>query len=221
MSDLGETRFYAILDTAYVPAARWFAVAEALVAGGAELIQVRAKRETSAERARLVRAILPLFVPPVSGPRRQRRPLLVINDDVDLCAGTPGAGLHLGQDDAPPAEARERIGPDRVLGLSTHSWEQAEAAMALPAGVLSYFCVGPLFATATKPDYAPVGLDLVRRVAANRPRLPWFVIGGIKRVNLGDVLASGAERIVVVSEVLQASDPGSVIHDFRRSLAKS
>jgi thiamine-phosphate pyrophosphorylase len=142
----------------------------------------------------------------------------VINDDVELCARTPDAGLHLGQDDMPPDEARRRIGPERMLGLSTHSWEQARAAMELPAGVLSYFCVGPLFATPTKPDYTPVGLDLVRRVAGARPALPWFVIGGIKRTNLQSVLDAGAHRVVVVSDVLQAPDPAGVVREIRAAV---
>jgi thiamine-phosphate pyrophosphorylase len=150
-----------------------------------------------------------------------RVPFLVINDDVELGARTAGAGLHLGQDDRPATAARTGIGPDRVLGLSTHSWEQAQAAMALPAGVLSYFCVGPLFATPTKPDYTPVGLELVRRVAAARPALPWFVIGGITRANLGAVIAAGAPRVVVVSDVLRAEDPAAAVRAIRGQLARS
>jgi len=218
MSTLSASaRFYAILDTGYVPRSRWFEMARSLRDGGADLIQVRAKQETAAEREALLQEILPLF--DVSAPNDQTRPHLIINDDVDLCARTPGIGLHIGQEDMPPAEARRRIGLDRVLGLSTHSTAQARAAMALPREVLSYFCVGPLFATPTKPDYAPVGLDLVDQVVANRPPLPWFVIGGIKRGNLDQILAHGARRVVVVSEILQATDPTQAVRDFRQALS--
>lgn len=212
-----DARFYAILDTGYVPRIRWFAMAQALIAGGADLIQVRAKHESAAKREALVQEIRPLFkTSTVDG---QLRPWLIVNDDVELCARTPGTGLHIGQDDMPPIDARRRIGPDRLLGWSTHSWTQVQAAMALPPGVLSYFCVGPLFATPTKPDYAPVGLDLATQVAAGGPTLPWFVIGGIKRANLDQTLAHGARRVVVVSEVLQAPDPAETVRGYRRALA--
>ena len=210
---LQDARFYAILDTAYVPRARWRTVCAALIEGGADLVQVRAKRATAPERERLLEEILPLFGEPAG-----LRPRLVINDDVELCTRHPGTGLHVGQDDTPPAAARDRIGPDRVLGLSTHSLAQAEAAMALAPGVLDYFAVGPVFATRTKPDYVPVGLDLVRRVAAAFPRTPWFCIGGINRLNTREVVAAGAMRVVAVSDVLLAPDPASAIREIRRSL---
>jgi thiamine-phosphate pyrophosphorylase len=210
---LHAARFYAILDTGYVPRAKWRETCAALIAGGADVVQVRAKRESPAERETLVREVLPLFVSSESAST------LVINDDADLCARTPRAGLHIGQDDLPPHEARRRIGADRVLGLSTHSWTQAQAAMDLPAGVLSYFCIGPLFATQTKPDYTPVGLELVQRVAAARPALPWFAIGGITRANVAEVRAAGASRVVVVSDVLRDADPAAVVRAFRHAFS--
>ena len=149
--------------------------------------------------------------------RRLRAPLLIINDDVELCARYPTTGLHIGQDDTSPAEARRRIGPDRVIGLSTHSFEQARAADAL-AGTIDYFCVGPVFATQTKPDYTPVGPELVRRVSAMKPRLPWFAIGGINRLTLREVLAAGASRVVVVSDLLCASSPREAATEHIRAL---
>jgi thiamine-phosphate pyrophosphorylase len=212
--DLSCARFYGILDTAYVSRGAWRNTCAALIDGGADLVQVRAKRATAAEREVLVRDVQSLF----AGERSH--PLLIINDDVELCAQTPGAGLHVGQDDLSPLQARARIGADRVLGLSTHSWSQAQAAMSLPAGVLSYFCVGPVFATQTKPDYTPVGLELVRQVAAARPALPWFVIGGITRQNVATVVAAGAERVVIVSDVLTSADPASVIREVTRHLPR-
>lgn len=209
-SPLATARFYAILDTSHVPRDRRVSVCRALLAGGADLVQVRAKREGPEERERLLREVLPLFA---DAPGR-----LVVNDDVELCARHPGVGLHLGQDDTPVEEARARIGPGRLLGLSTHSWEQAAAAQALAPGILSYFCVGPLFATPTKPDYAPVGLELASRVEASRPALPLFVIGGITRANVATVAAAGLRRIVVVSDVLRAADPAAAIRELRGAL---
>lgn len=215
MNDLRSARFYAILDTGYVPRERWTAVCRALLLGGAAVIQLRAKRETAAERRGLLEEILPLFVPEavVAAP-----PPLVINDDLALALSYPGLGLHVGQDDLAPQLARARLGPDRLLGLSTHSPAQAAAAQALPAGTLDYFAVGPVFATPTKPDYTPVGLELVRHVAASRPTLPWFCIGGIKRTNLAEVRAAGGERVVVVSEILTAADPAALIREYRTHL---
>lgn len=207
---LESTRFYAILDTAYVPRARWKPVCAELIAGGADLIQVRAKHASAAEREALLVEVLPLF----TTTERSRRPHLIVNDDVELAARHDGVGLHIGQDDTPPIEARARLGPGRVLGLSTHSLAQARAALALPFGVLDYFCVGPVFATQTKPDYPPVGLELVRTVANENPALPWFAIGGISRRNIASLTSSGARRVVAVSDVLRAENPAAAIREI-------
>ena len=215
MNALHSARFYAILDTGYVPPERWTAVCRSLLLGGADIVQLRAKRETLTRRRALLEEILPLFTP---GAVVAAPPPLVVNDDIELAAAYPGLGLHVGQDDIAPAHARSRLGSGRILGLSTHSPAQAAAAQALPPGTLDYFAVGPVFATPTKPDYEPVGLELVRIVAATHPALPWFCIGGIKRANIPTVLAAGASRVVVVSEVLCASDPAAHIRELRAAL---
>lgn len=212
---LRDARFYAILDTGYVSRSQWKPMAARLLAGGADLIQVRAKRENAAERESLLSEVLQLV-----HEWRGRKPHLIINDDVDLCARHEGVGLHIGQDDMPPEEARQRIGPARLLGLSTHSRSQANQAIVLPGGMLDYFCVGPVFATATKPDYEPVGLDLVQWTAEQRPILPWFCIGGIHRRNVVRVLGAGGQRIVAVSDVLLAEDPAAAVHEFRHVIAR-
>ncbi|RME71872.1 MAG: thiamine phosphate synthase, partial [Verrucomicrobia bacterium] len=147
---LQAARFYAILDTAYVPPDRWESVCRQLIDGGADLIQLRAKQASPEQRAALLERMRPVIAAAGAG-----APHLIVNDDVDLAARTPDAGLHIGQDDTPPAEARRRLGPDRLIGLSTHSLDQARAAMALPPGTIDYFCVGPVFSTQTKPDYTP------------------------------------------------------------------
>lgn len=216
MHDLHSARFYAILDTGYVPAERWSDVCRALLLGGADIVQLRAKREDAAQRRALLDKMLPLFAP---GAVVATPPPLIVNDDIELALQYPGVGLHVGQDDLPAVEARKRLGPDRVLGLSTHSPEQARGALDLPAGVLDYFAVGPVFATPTKPTYTPVGLELVRDVAAMAPSLPWFAIGGIKRDNLAAVRSAGAKRVVVVSEVLCAEDPAAAVREYLAQLA--
>lgn len=210
---LTSARFYGILDSAYVSAERWTSVCSSLIEGGADLIQVRAKNVTAAERKRLLLEVLPLF-----DLRSQLSPFLIVNDDIELCAQVPGLGLHVGQDDTPVMEARKRIGADRLLGLSTHSPEQAQAAMDLPEGTLDYFCTGPVFATQTKPDYEPVGLELVRWTAARRTALPWFCIGGINRATMPDVLRAGADRVVVVSDVLLDKDPAAAVRALKHQL---
>ncbi len=195
--------YYAILDTGYVGRNRWIEKFDALVLGGARMLQVRAKRETVEERHELLREAVTAnqkFPADV-------RASIIINDDIDLCLEFEDIGLHVGQDDTAPEEARSRLGPNRVLGLSTHSKEQAGAAMDLGPDVLSYFAVGPVFPTQTKPDYEAVGLDLVRSVAKQEPTLPFYCIGGINRKNVAQVITAGARRVVSVSDVLQ--DPNT------------
>lgn len=206
---LREARFYAILDTGYTPLdERWEQTCRALLDGPADLIQLRAKNQTSAERRALLERILPLF---------EHSPIpLVINDDLELACSYPGLGLHIGQDDVPVRAARSALSPEAILGLSTHSPEQAQDAIA-HASELSYFAVGPVFATPTKPTYAPVGLELVRTVASMDSPLPWFCIGGIKQTNLTEVISAGGKRVVVVSEVLQ-HEAASVIRAYRSRL---
>ncbi len=214
MPNLSPARFYAILDTGYVAPEKWEETCRRLISGGADLVQIRAKTESRDERRCLLDRILPLFP---ENPGAPSRPWLIVNDDLDLCLEYPGLGLHVGQDDLPVAEARRRLGSDRILGLSTHSIEQAEGAIAL-ASQLSYFAVGPVYATPTKPTYGSVGLELVRAVSALKPPLPFFAIGGIKRTNVRDVVAAGAERIVVVSDVLCDPNPDEAVRAFREQL---
>jgi thiamine-phosphate pyrophosphorylase len=209
--DLHPAVFYAILDTGYVPREKLVDKCRALLAGGADIIQLRAKREDTATRIEILKSLVPLF--------EDTEVPLVVNDDLEAALAFPGLGLHVGQDDLPPHEAHELLGPGRVLGLSTHSPEQAAGAIAC-AKALDYFAVGPVFATPTKPDYTPVGLELVRHVAGLKAPLPWFAIGGIKRHNVDQVLAAGATRVVAVSDVLQADDSAAVVSDYRRALGR-
>ncbi len=209
MSDLrplSGARFYAILDTGYAPVERFGELAFAVLAGGADIVQVRAKKSTTAERIELLKGIAPLCA--AAGVP------LVCNDDLAAALAVPGVGLHLGQDDLPARGARTALGPERVLGLSTHSLAQAQGALAL-GDVLTYFAVGPIYKTGTKPDYPAVGLELVREVAALNPALPWFCIGGIKLQNAPLVRAAGAKALVAVSEVLLAENPAAVVKAFR------
>lgn len=207
-----DTPFYGILDTGYVSPEDLVTKCKALIHGGAGIIQLRAKKESSAEKEAILQKILPLFEA-IETP-------LILNDDLTLALKYPRVGLHIGQDDVSVIEARETLGPDRILGLSTHSPKQAAGALALQAQ-LDYFAVGPVFATQTKPDYTPVGLELVSHVAQLNPTLPWFCIGGIKQSNTAQVIAAGGQRIVVVSEVLCADDTASAVKQFKTLLTAS
>lgn len=129
--------------------------------------------------------------------------LLVINDRPDLAVLAGADGVHVGQDDTPVATAREIVGSDRLVGLSTHSPAQVDAAQR--AGV-EYIGVGPVHATPTKPGRAAVGLDLVR-YAAEHSGLPFFAIGGIAADNVATVRRAGATRIAVVRALTDAEDP--------------
>ncbi|MBB5910741.1 thiamine phosphate synthase [Actinoalloteichus hymeniacidonis] len=144
--------------------------------------------------------------------------LLAVNDRADLALASGADVLHLGQGDLPVSWARRVIGDEPVIGRSTHDPAQAGAA-ATQAGV-DYFCTGPCWPTPTKPGRAAPGLDLVRDTArrqrdAASPR-PWFAIGGIDRARLDEVLAAGAERVVVVRAITEAEDPEAAA----RSLAE-
>jgi thiamine-phosphate pyrophosphorylase len=138
--------------------------------------------------------------------------LFVVNDRPDLAVAAGADGVHVGQDDLPVDEARAVVGPDRIVGRSTHSPEQIAAA-----GDADYIAVGPVYATPTKPGRPAVGLELVRHAAAHA-REPWFAIGGINPDNVGNVVAAGARRVVVVRAITEAEDPSAAARALRAAL---
>jgi len=209
--DLSQVRFFAIVDDAYVRTEAMPRVCQALIDGGAGMIEFRAKNLAHAERENLVDTLAPICA--------QAGVPLIINDHLDLALRHPGLGLHVGQDDMPVAEARKALGTERILGLSTHSLDQAKGALAL-AEHLSYFAVGPVFPTQTKPDYASVGLELVSQVAALNPALPFFTIGGINRGNVCEVLRAGASRVCAVSDILQDADPAQATRELLAAMER-
>lgn len=207
-----NTTFYGILDTGYVAKSDMKAKCQALIDGGCGLIQLRAKKETHLERAHIAEEILPLF-------EKKDAPIFIINDDLELASKLHLAGLHIGQDDYDPRSAREILGAEKVLGLSTHSLEQAQKADSL-SDVLDYFAVGPLFATQTKPGRIPVGLNLATQVKNFKPKLPWFCIGGVNFDTVESVALAGAERIVAVSDVLKPSDTALAVRTLTQKFLK-
>jgi len=175
--------------------------ADAALAGGVDLIQLRDKAGGVPLEAREELAALEVLAEACE----RHGALLAVNDRADVALAAEADVLHLGQDDLPVEIARRVVGDEMVVGLSSHSIEQALAAA--EANGVDYFCTGPCWPTPTKPGRPAPGLDLVRAVAAAGPQRPWFAIGGIDQQRLPEVLDAGARRIVVVRAITEAEDP--------------
>jgi thiamine-phosphate pyrophosphorylase len=175
--------------------------ADAALAGGVDLIQLRDKAGGVPLEAREELAALEVLAEACE----RHGALLAVNDRADVALAAEADVLHLGQDDLPVEIARRVVGDEMVVGLSSHSIEQAMAAA--EANGVDYFCTGPCWPTPTKPGRPAPGLDLVRAVAAAGPQRPWFAIGGIDQQRLPEVLDAGARRIVVVRAITEAEDP--------------
>ncbi|WP_240643857.1 thiamine phosphate synthase [Antribacter gilvus] len=181
----------------------------AALTGGVDVVQLRDKTLDVARELELHRLVARVAA--------EHGALWAVNDRADVAVLTDAPAVHTGQRDLPVAGVRSLVGARAVLGRSTHSREQAAAAESDPD--VDYFCVGPLWATPTKPGRAAVGLDLLREVAASRPATPWFAIGGVDADRLGEVLDAGAERIVVVRAITQAADPERAARELRERVA--
>lgn len=143
--------------------------------------------------------------------------LLIVNDRCDLAMAVDADGVHLGQEDLPIAYARRLLGPDKLVGLSTHTMAQVHAAV---EGQPDYIGFGPIFRTSTKADHDPVvGLEGLRAARA-LTTLPMFAIGGVTADSAREVMAAGADGIAVISAILTAPDIGWAIESFQQSLAK-
>lgn len=141
--------------------------------------------------------------------------LFILNDRPDLVAATGADGVHVGQDDMAVDEVRAIVGPDRLVGLSTHSPAQVDAAADLD---VDYIGVGPVHATPTKPGRPAVGLELVG-YAAEHAGVPFFAIGGISPENVSAVHSAGAERIAVVRALTEAPDPANAARRLRQGIS--
>lgn len=186
---------YGIVDGGYVADEAMPAMARALIRGGAGILQLRAKGRAPADITRLARQLLPIC--------RDAGIPFIINDHPHIAAEIDADGVHIGQDDGSLEATRTIVGPESIIGRSTHSLEQAIAA---DAEGFDYLGFGPLFPTGTKPGRPAIGLDHIA-TALGQVRRPLYCIGGINQTTLPSVLAAGARRIVVVSALLQAEDP--------------
>lgn len=190
--------------------------ADAALAGGVDIIQLRDKGSPGEQRFGPLEARGELAALEVLAEAARRHgALLAVNDRADIARAAGADLLHLGQDDLPLAIAREVIGPDMLIGRSTHDRGQVSAALAEP---VDYFCTGPCWPTPTKPGRPAPGLDLVRFTAQADAAKPWFAIGGIDGPRLPDVLAAGARRVVVVRAITAAEDPRAAAAALRSGL---
>lgn len=169
-------------------------VVEAACRGGADVIQLRDKGLSSRELFRLAKDLQALC--------DQTGTLFILNDRVDVALAADVDGVHVGQEDLPVRVVRGMMGHKKLIGCSTHSTAQALAAVGDGA---DYISCGPVFATPTKPDYSPVGLDLVKEYR-RLVRTPFVAIGGIDASNLAHVLDAGADRVAVVRAISGAPD---------------
>jgi thiamine-phosphate pyrophosphorylase len=191
---LDRARLYLVIEAG---AAR--AVVPEALAGGVDVVQLRDKHaadEEIVDTGRWLRGVCD-----------DAGALLIVNDRADLALACAADGVHVGQDDEPVERVREVVGPDVLIGLSTHSPGQIDAA-----GDADYLGVGPVFETATKPGLEPVGIELVR-YAAEHATKPWFAIGGIDAGRAADL---GAERIAVVRAIRDAADPRAAAEALAR-----
>ena len=192
MRAISECRLYGIIDLGYVEVSDVARVAEQMIKGSVDLIQLRGKGKSVDELAGFAARLHELTA-------RSSTPLIV-NDHAEIASQLPVEGVHVGQDDDPIEVARRKAGRQIVVGRSTHSVEQALTAQREGADYLGF---GPIFATPTKPDYPPIGLSDIGRVHAEVD-LPIFCIGGINIDNLQSVIDAGAKRVVMVSALLKA-----------------
>jgi len=211
MKPLAECKLYTFVDTAYLNGRAPELVTRQLCDGGSDLIQLRAKNSSPGEIRAMAEKILPIT--------KRANVGLVINDYLEIARALGAEICHLGQEDFFDAGHKHvselrTLNSELRIGLSTHAPMQAQRALA--AGP-DYIAIGPVFATGTKPTAKPVTLEYVRWAAEN-VAVPWFAIGGIKLENLGDVLAAGAQRVCVVSAIINAPDVAKACAEFRRRL---
>ena len=176
---------------------------DAVLDAGVDIVQLR---EKEAEAVDILRA-----AEDVRKACERHDALFIMNDRADLAVAAGADGVHLGQEDLPPAEARAIVGPDAIVGRSTHLMSELRLAHDEP---VDYIGVGPVHPTPTKPGRPGIGLDLIA-TAAREARLPWFVTGGMNAQTIPEVQAAGAERVVVVRAITDAEDPAAAVRRLR------
>ena len=209
MNDLPRHPLHAILDVHVASKAGWapLDLGRSFLDGGARVLQLRAKDLPSGAFLELADALVTLA--------DDYEAIVIVNDRVDVARLSGADGVHVGQDDLPPATAREQLGPEAVVGFSTHTVTQVEAALREP---VSYIAVGPVFGTSTKETgYTAVGLDLVSAAARANGLRPVVAIGGVTLANARSAIDAGASSVAVISDLL-VGDPVERVKAFLRVL---
>lgn len=204
---LKSCRLYGIVDLGYVSLADVAATTRALIAGGVRILQLRAKGVEPAVVRKLAIEMQDIC--------RAHQTIFVLNDYPRMAAEIRADAVHVGQDGGAMAEIRRIVGPGVLVGRSTHSPEQAAAALAEGADYIGF---GPLFPTGTKPGRRAIGLQDIAKVRETVGDMPMFCIGGINGDTLSEVLAAGAQRVVMVSWLLRQQDISAVAADVIRRL---
>ncbi len=210
MTNFLTTDIYALTAEEYSLGRNNVEVVERLIVAGIKVIQYREKDKKAGQMYEECLKIREMT--------KQAGVTFIINDHVDLALLVEADGVHIGQDDLPPAKVRELIGNNMILGLSTHSPEQARAAVEL--GCVDYIGVGPIFATKTKKDVCQaVGLEYLVYVAENHD-IPFVAIGGIKEHNIHEVKRNGAKIVALVTDIVSASDITAKVIAIRQAISK-
>ena len=211
--NIAEIRLHAILDVDVAAARGWTPsdLARAFLDGGAPLIQLRAKRLPSGAFLALCDEVVAAAEP--------YKCAVIVNDRVDLAAMSRAAGTHVGQEDIPPAAARGILGARAVIGFSTHTTAQIEAAAGEP---ISYLAIGPVFGTRTKnTGYESIGLEMVSQAARLARGIPVVAIGGITLESARSVIAAGAAGVAVIGDLLAGGAPQARVAAYQRALRDS
>ena len=201
---------HAILDVDVAGAAGWSLpeLARAFLDGGAPILQIRAKHLPSGSFLALCDQVVSLAEPYGTA--------VIVNDRADLARMAGAAGVHVGQDDLPPAAARACVGTGAIVGYSTHTIAQVEAAMAEP---VDYVAVGPVFGTRTKATgYEAIGLQMVSAAAACAAGRPIVAIGGVTLETAPAVIAAGARAVAVISDLLTGGDPSARVAAYLQAI---
>ncbi|RVW01256.1 thiamine phosphate synthase [Rhodococcus xishaensis] len=213
---LGDARLYLCTD-ARRDKGDLAKFAEAALAGGVDIIQLRDKGSVGEREFGPLEVKEELAALAVLGAAARRHgALLAVNDRADLALAAGADVLHLGQNDLPVHYARRIVGPDVAIGRSTSN--RAQASLAAIEEDVDYFCTGPVWATPTKPGRTASGIELIRSTADAAPTRPWFAIGGIDQQRLPEILEAGATRIVVVRAITEADDPEAAARELSDTL---
>lgn len=203
-----NSQLYTIIDKQVLGKRALMETAKLLNTAKTDIIQLRDKISCKKSILKDAKAMSKLF--------SKRKTIFIINDYIDIALIVNSDGVHIGQDDLPIEEVRKLIGKDKIIGVSCHSLKQATEAEERGA---DYIGIGPIYPTNTKPEYTPVGLDLLKQ-CSREIHIPFFAIGGINLTNLKQVITAGAEKIAVCSAIINAKDIIKTTTLFKTSLNK-